>query len=56
MADIYEQFGIEPVLAFSADMGILVNQFIVVFSLLVIAVIYPMVKIKSFKIINALHK
>ncbi len=56
MKDIYEQFGIEPVLAFSNDVGIIINQFIVVFILLLIAVIYPMIKIRSFKIIDALRK
>jgi len=55
MADIYEQFGIEPVLAFSNDMTIFLNQFLIVFMLLLIAVIYPMVKIFTFKIINALR-
>jgi len=56
MKDIYEQFGIEAVLAFSNDIGIIINQFIIVFVLLIIAVIYPMIKIKSFKIIDALRK
>jgi len=55
MADIYEQFGIEPVLAFSNDVTIFLNQFLIVFILLLIAVIYPMVKIFTFTIINALH-
>jgi len=55
MGDIYEQFGIEPVLAFSNDVTIFLNQFLIVFILLLIAVIYPMVKIFTFKIINALH-
>ncbi len=55
MADVYEQFGIEPVLAFSNDFGIFINQFMVVLILLIIAVIYSLIKISSFKIINALH-
>jgi len=55
MADIYEQFGIEPVLAFSKDYTIFLNQFLIVFMLLLIAVIYPMVKIFTFKIIDALR-
>jgi ABC-type lipoprotein release transport system permease subunit len=55
MADIYEQFGIEPVLAFSSDFTIFLNQFIIVFILLLIAVIYPLVKIFSFRIIDALR-
>jgi ABC-type lipoprotein release transport system permease subunit len=55
MKDIYEQFGIEPVLAFSGDMGIFLNQFYVVLALLFIAVLYSIVKISGFKIIDALH-
>jgi len=55
MADIYEQFGIEPVLAFSRDITIFLNQFLIVFILLLLAVIYPMIKIFSLKIINALR-
>lgn len=55
MKGIYEQFGIEPVLAFSADPTIFLNQFLVVTCLLLIAVIYPVVKIFSFKIIDALR-
>jgi len=55
MADIYEQFGIEPVLAFSSDYTIFLNQFLIVFILLVIAVIYPLVKILTFNVINALR-
>ncbi len=55
MADIYEQFGIEPILAFSKDITIFLNQFLIVFVLLLIAVIYPLVKILSFKLIDALR-
>ncbi len=55
MKDIYEQFGIEPVLAFSKDFGIFLNQFYVVLALLVIAVLYSIIKITGFKIIDAIH-
>ena len=55
MKGIYEQFGIEPVLAFSTDPTIFLNQFLVVLALLLIAVIYPVVKIFSLKIIDALR-
>ncbi len=55
MKDIYEQFGIEPVLAFSKDPGIFLNQFWIVLALLVVAVLYSMVKISGFKIVDALH-
>ncbi len=55
MAGIYEQFGIEPVLMFSTDWTIIQAQFIVVFSLLILAVIYPMIKISTFKIIESMH-
>jgi len=55
MADVYEQFGIEPILAFSEDISIFLNQFLIVFVLLLIAVIYPLVKILTFKLIDALR-
>ena len=55
MADIYEQFGIEPILAFSHDITIFLNQFLIVFILLLIAVIYPLVKILTFNLIDALR-
>ncbi|MCK5855987.1 MAG: ABC transporter permease [Bacteroidales bacterium] len=55
MAEIYEQFGIEPILAFSNDFTIFLNQFLIVFLLLFIAVIYPLVKILTFNIITALR-
>jgi len=55
MKDIYEQFGLEPVLAFSKDFGIFMNQFYIVLALLFVAVLYSIVKIFGFKIIDALH-
>jgi ABC-type lipoprotein release transport system permease subunit len=55
MKEIYEQFGIEPVLAFSKDFGIFINQFYVVLALLFVAVLYSIVKISGFKIVDALH-
>ncbi len=55
MADIYEQFGIEPVLSFSTDLSIIGNQFLIVLFLLLVAVIYPMIKIRTFTIIESLH-
>ncbi|MCK5846355.1 MAG: ABC transporter permease [Bacteroidales bacterium] len=55
MADIYEQFGIEPVLMFSTDLAIIQAQFVVVLSLLIMAVIYPMVKIRTFSIMESMR-
>lgn len=55
MADIFEQFGIEAVFAFSTDISIVINQFIIVLILLMFAVIYPIIKISSFKIIDSLR-
>ncbi len=55
MGDIFEQFGIEPVFAFSTDISIILNQFIIVLVLLAMAVVYPMIKISSFKIIDSLR-
>ncbi len=55
MGKTFEQFGIEAVFAFSTDISIVVNQFIIVLVLLAMAVVYPMVKIGSFKIIDSLR-
>ena len=55
MGEIFEQFGIEAVFAFSTDISIVLNQFIIVLVLLAMAVVYPMIKIGSFKIIDSLR-
>ena len=55
MGQIFEQFGIEAVFAFSTDISIILNQFIIVLVLLAMAVVYPMIKISSFKIIDSLR-
>lgn len=56
LAKIMEQYGLEPVMPFSIDVSIYLNQFLVVLVLLLIACIYPMIKIKNFKLIISLHK
>lgn len=50
-----EQYGIEPMMPFSIDPWIFINQFILIVVLLSIASVYPLMKISKFKIINALH-
>ncbi|RLD67414.1 MAG: ABC transporter permease [Bacteroidetes bacterium] len=54
MAKTYETMGIEPLMGFSLQADIFINQFIIVFFVLIIALIYPTIKIWSFNLINAL--
>lgn len=54
MAKTYESMGIEPLMGFTTQMDVFVNQFITVFIVLVVALIYPMLKIVYFNLINAL--
>ncbi len=54
MAKTYETMGIEPLMGFSLQVDIFINQFIIVFFVLIIALIYPTIKIWSFNLINAL--
>ena len=54
MAKTYETMGIEPLMGFSLQVDIFINQFIIVFFVLIIALIYPTIKIWFFNLINAL--
>ena len=54
MAQTYESMGIEPLMGFTTQMDVFVNQFITVFVVLIVALIYPMLKIVYFNLINAL--
>jgi len=54
MAQTYESMGIEPLMGFTTQIDIFVNQFITVFIVLIVALIYPMLKIVYFNLINAL--
>lgn len=54
IAQTYETMGIEPLLGFTTQIDIFVNQFITVFFVLIFALIYPMLKIVYFNLINAL--
>jgi len=54
MAETYETMGIEPLMGFSLETDIFINQFIIVSIVLVVALIYPSIKIWFFNLINAL--
>lgn len=56
LAKIMIQYGLEPVMPFSIDFTIYLNQFFVVLLLLFISSIYPLLKIRNFKLITSLHK
>lgn len=55
MARATEQYGMEPLLAFSIDPWLFVNQFITVLLLMAVTLSYPAYKILNLKIINALR-
>ncbi len=55
MAKAYEAYGIEPMMGFSTDPMIVINQFYTVLILMMITLIYPLFKIGKLNIINALR-
>jgi ABC-type lipoprotein release transport system permease subunit len=55
MAKAYEAYGIEPLLGFSGDPVIIINQFYTVLLLMVLTLVYPVTKIARLNIINALR-
>ena len=55
MAKSYEAYGIEPLLGFSIDPMIVINQFYTVLLLMMVTLIYPIFKISKLNIINALR-
>ncbi len=54
MAKSYESMGIEPLMGFTIRSEIFINQFLIVFWLLIFVLIYPMLKILFFNLIKAL--
>lgn len=55
-AEMFEQFGIEPIMPASLDPYIFINQGIVVLVIALVAAIYPLIYIKRFKILDALKQ
>lgn len=55
MAKSYEAYGIEPLMGFSIDPMIIINQFYTVLLLMIITLIYPIFKISKLNVINALR-
>lgn len=54
MAQISETYGIEPLMCFAFQPGFFINQALIVIGIVVFAVLYPMKKISSLKITEAL--
>ena len=54
-AEIYESYGIDPVLSFSTDTGFFVGQSIIVFVIFIIALLYPVYSTIKINEINALR-
>jgi ABC-type antimicrobial peptide transport system permease subunit len=55
MAEAYEVYGIEPLMGFSTDPGIIFNQFLGVLVMMLLTLVYPLLKIGKLNIINALR-
>jgi ABC-type lipoprotein release transport system permease subunit len=55
IAQVYEQFGIEPVFYFTIMPGIFYEQMIIVFALTLLISLYPIVKIFRMHVIRAIH-
>lgn len=56
LAMTYEKFGFEPIFPTSVDPDIFINQGIIVLVISMILFMYPLVKIKSMKAVNAMRK
>ena len=55
MANAYEEFGAEPVIMWSTDPAIYLNQAFVVFIIITILSFYPMLKMKKLKPVEAMR-
>ncbi len=55
-AQMFEQFGIEPIMPASLDPQIFINQGITVMIISLVASIYPLIYVKRFKILDALKQ
>ncbi len=55
MAEMYEKGGFEPLIVFSSDTGYMLVQLIIVLIIILIAAIYPVLKISNLKPIDAMR-
>ncbi len=55
MAESFELFGVEPIVPFSVDAAIFINQSLIVMLICFIAVMYPIVVINRFNILKAMR-
>lgn len=56
MAKVYENFGFEPIIPFSLESGIFIEQGVVVLIISALLSIYPMIAIQSLKTVKALKE
>lgn len=54
-AEIYEQYGFEPVMYFSNELVVYLRQVLIIFIISVVVYIYPLVKILRLRVTKALH-
>lgn len=55
LAEVYESYGMNPVIALSTSPSIFFTQAAIVFAISFLLAIYPMVKISRLKVVEALH-
>ena len=55
MADAMEMFGAEPIMPFSLDADIFINQILAVIIIAFIASLYPLTKILRFEVLKAMR-
>jgi ABC-type antimicrobial peptide transport system permease subunit len=55
VSEVYEKFGFEAVIYFSAQSKVFVNQIITVLVITTLISVYPILKIKNLKVANALR-
>ncbi|MCF6184124.1 MAG: FtsX-like permease family protein [Bacteroidales bacterium] len=55
IAEMYEKNGFEPVILFSSDTGYIIAQFIIVFIILIVASVYPVIKILNLNPVKAVR-
>ncbi len=56
IAEMYEKNGFEPVILFSSDTDYIIAQFFIVFTILIVASVYPVIKILNLNPVRAVRE
>lgn len=54
-AEIYEEYGFEPVLYFSNELVVYLRQVLIIFIISMIVYVYPLVKVLRLRVVKAIH-